>query len=83
MKFSSLLAIVGLTLISVLSLPAQTVRVIFSSGEASMQRPDESALRPVVKGETVIIGTRIVTGADGRVVLTPMPGVKSSSTWTR
>jgi len=77
MKFSSLLAIVGLTLISVLSLPSQTVRVIFSSGEASLQRPDEPALRPIVKGETVIIGTRIVTGADGRVVLTPMPGVKS------
>jgi hypothetical protein len=58
-------------------LPAQTVRVIFVSGQASLQRPDETALRPAVKGDTVIIGTRIVTGADGRVVLTPMPGVKS------
>lgn len=60
-----------------LALPAQTVRVIFVSGQASLQRPDEVALRPALKGETVIIGTRIVTGADGRVVLTPMPGVKS------
>lgn len=58
-------------------LPAQTVRVIFVSGQASLQRPDETALRPAVKGDTVVIGTRIVTGADGRVVLTPMPGVKS------
>lgn len=77
MKFSTLLAFIGLTLATVLALPAQTVRVIFASGEASIQRPDESSLRPVVKGETVVIGTRIVTGADGRVVLTPMPGVKS------
>ncbi|MFA6959358.1 MAG: hypothetical protein WC205_01250 [Opitutaceae bacterium] len=53
------------------------MRVIFVSGQASLQRPDEPTPRPIVKGETVIIGTRIVTGPDGRVVLTPMPGVKS------
>ncbi len=77
MRFSTLFAIFGLAFVMTLALPAQTVRVIFVSGEASLQRPDEAALRPAVKGETVIIGTRIVTGADGRLVLTPMPGVKS------
>ena len=77
MRFSTFFATLGLALLMALALPAQTVRVIFVSGQASLQRPDEPALRPVVKGETVIIGTRIVTGADGRVILTPMPGVKS------
>jgi hypothetical protein len=77
MRLLKLFAVVGLTLITALALPAQTVRVIFTSGTASIQRPDEAAARPVVKGESVIIGSRIVTGADGRVVLTPMPGVKS------
>lgn len=77
MRLSTLLATVGLALILTLNLSAQTVRVIFVSGQASLQRPDEAALRPALKGETVIIGTRIVTGPDGRLVLTPMPGVKS------
>ncbi|HEY9248009.1 MAG TPA: FecR domain-containing protein, partial [Rariglobus sp.] len=77
MRLSTLFAILGLALVMTLGLPAQTVRVIFVSGQASLQRPDEASLRPAVKGETVIIGTRIVTGADGRLVLTPMPGVKS------
>ena len=77
MKLSSLVAILGLALITALGLPAQSVRVIFTSGAASIQRPDETAPRPIVKGESVIIGSRITTGADGRVVLTPMPGVRS------
>jgi hypothetical protein len=77
MRLPTLLAIIGLALITAFNLTAQTVRVIFVSGQAELQRPEEPALRPAVKGETVIIGTRIVTGADGRLVLTPMPGVKS------
>ena len=77
MRFITLLATLGLAMLMTLSLPAQTVRVIFTSGQASMHRPDEAAPRPVVKGETIIIGTRIITGPDGRVVITPMPGVKS------
>ncbi|MBC8040233.1 MAG: FecR domain-containing protein [Opitutaceae bacterium] len=77
MRFITLFATFGLAMLMTLSLPAQTVRVIFTSGQASMHRPDEAAPRPVVKGETIIIGTRIITGPDGRVVITPMPGVKS------
>ena len=77
MRLAHLIATLGLAFVMAIALPAQTVRVIFTTGEASMQRPDETAARPVVKGETVIIGARIITGADGRVVLTPMPGVKS------
>ncbi len=77
MRLIKLIAILGFALITTLALPAQTVRVIFTSGAASIQRPDEAAPRAIVKGESVIIGTRIITGADGRVVLTPMPGVKS------
>ena len=77
MRLPTLLAIIGLALIATLELSAQSVRVIFVSGQAQLQRPEEPALRPAQKGETVIIGTRIVTGADGRLVLTPMPGVKS------
>lgn len=77
MRLSTLLATLGLALVLALNLSAQSVRVIFVSGKADIQRPEEPALRPAVKGETVIIGTRIVTGPDGRVVLTPMPGVKS------
>ena len=67
----------GLALVMTLSLGAQTVRIIFVSGQAEVKRPDEPAPHPATKGESVIVGTRIVTGADGRVVLTPMPGVKS------
>jgi hypothetical protein len=77
MRLPTFFALIGLAFIAVFDLSAQTVRVIFVSGQAELQRPDEPALRPAVKGETVIIGTRIVTGPDGRVVLTPMPGVKS------
>ncbi|CAM2918895.1 FecR family protein [Rariglobus hedericola] len=77
MRVNILFASLVLALASALGLSAQTVRVVFVSGQAELQRPEDSALRAVVKGETVVIGTRIVTGADGRVVLTPMPGVKS------
>jgi len=77
MRLPNFIAILALALLTSLGLSAQSVRVIFASGQASIQRPDEPSLRAIVKGETVIIGTRIVTGADGRVVLTPMPGVKS------
>ncbi len=77
MRFITLLATLGLAMLMTLNLPAQTVRVIFTSGQASMHRPDEATPRPVVKGETIVIGTRIITGPDGRVVITPMPGVKS------
>ena len=77
MRLPYFIAILGLALLSSLGLSAQSVRVIFASGQASLQRPDEPALRAIIKGETVIIGTRIVTGPDGRVILTPMPGVKS------
>ena len=77
MKLFAPLAVLGLLFCLAVELPAQSVRVVFVSGEASIQRPEEPALRPAVKGETIIIGTRIVTGADGRLVLTPMPGIKS------
>lgn len=77
MRLTTILAVIGLAFIATLEVSAQSVRVIFVSGQAELQRPEEPALRPAVKGETVIIGTRIVTGADGRLVLTPMPGVKS------
>lgn len=77
MRLTKLIAILGFAFLTALALPAQTVRVIFTSGAASIQRPDEAGPRPIVKGESVIIGSRIITGTDGRVVLTPMPGVKS------
>lgn len=77
MRLFTLFATLGLAILMTVSLPAQTVRVIFTSGQASMQRPDETVPHPVVKGETLVIGTRIITGPDGRVVITPMPGVKS------
>ncbi|HTJ78230.1 MAG TPA: FecR family protein [Rariglobus sp.] len=77
MRLYTFFSIFGLALLTALNLPAQTVRVIFVSGQAELQRPDEATAHPALKGESVIIGTRISTGADGRVVLTPMPGVKS------
>ncbi len=77
MRLNTFFYTVSLALLLAVNLPAQTVRVIFVSGHAELQRPDEAAAHAVVKGESVIIGTRISTGADGRVVLTPMPGVKS------
>ena len=77
MRLHTCFSIIGLALLLSLDLSAQTVRVIFVSGHAELQRPDESAAHSAQKGESVIIGTRITTGPDGRVVLTPMPGVKS------
>ena len=77
MRLLTPFAVLGLLFCLVVDLPAQSVRVVFVSGSASIQRPEEPALRPAIKGETVIIGTRIVTGTDGRLVLTPMPGIKS------
>ncbi|MBW8781282.1 MAG: FecR domain-containing protein [Verrucomicrobia bacterium] len=76
MKAHSFFLILGLALF-LPSLPAQTVRVIFVSGHADLQAPSETTPHPASKGEAVTIGTRITTGADGRVVLTPMPGVRS------
>ncbi len=77
MRLHTCFSIIGLAFLLSLDLSAQTVRVIFVSGHAELQRPDEAAAHPAQKGESVIIGTRITTGPDGRVVLTPMPGVKS------
>lgn len=77
MRISSLLLTFGLALFATLGLSAQTVRVVFVSGQAEIQRPDEAAPRAITKGETVVVGTRITTGPDGRVALTPMPGVNS------
>ncbi len=77
MRLNTFFYTVAFALLLAVNLPAQTVRVIFVSGHAELQRPDEPTPHSAQKGESVIIGTRISTGADGRVVLTPMPGVKS------
>ncbi len=77
MRLQNLLLVFALTALATLSLSAQTVRVIFSTGKAELQAPGEVNLHPITKGEVITLGTRIVTGADGRVALTPMPGVKS------
>ena len=55
----------------------QSIRVLLVSGPATIQDPDDPAPRAVEKGELVPIGSRIVTGAGARVVLTPFPGIKS------
>lgn len=70
-----LVALAGLGL--ALGLSAQTVRVLTVTGEASIQGPSDPAPRAVAVGDTVVIGTRIVTAANGRVVITPFPGIKS------
>lgn len=77
MRLSILLPALALLLGSALGLSAQSVRVIFVSGQAQIQPPGEATPRDIVKGEIVTLGARIITGADGRVALTPMPGVKS------
>jgi hypothetical protein len=46
-------------------------------GEATLQAPGESTPRLVKKGDTIVVGTRIVTGDGARVILTPLPGVNS------
>lgn len=56
---------------------SQSVRVLAVSGAAEIQTPHDAAPRLVVRGDEVTVGTRITTGSDGRVVLTPMPGVQS------
>ncbi|MEY4487786.1 MAG: hypothetical protein RIQ79_294, partial [Verrucomicrobiota bacterium] len=77
MRLQNLFLVFALTVLAPLGLSAQTVRVIFSTGKADIQAPGEANLHPITKGEVITLGTRIVTGADGRVALTPMPGVKS------
>lgn len=77
MSLKSCLCLIGLTLALALSLPAQTVRVLLVAGTADITPTGETVARPIVKGEAVTAGSTITTGADGRVVLTPMPGVKS------
>ena len=77
MRLFTPFTVLGLVFCLVVDLSAQSLRVVFVSGQASIQRPEEPALRPAQKGETIVIGTRIETGADGRVVLTPMAGIKS------
>lgn len=71
------LLVLGAACTLVVSLSGQTVRVLSVSGEATLQAPGESAPRPVQKGDTIIVGTRIITGPAARVILTPLPGVNS------
>lgn len=59
------------------SLFGQTVRVLSVSGEATIQMPGEAAPRAVQKGDTVVVGARIITGDGARVIITPLPGVNS------
>jgi hypothetical protein len=70
------LAIV-LVLLCGLSLPAQTVSILSTKGAATIQLPSDTAPRAAAVGLAVVAGTRIVTGPDGRVILTPIPGVKT------
>jgi hypothetical protein len=77
MRLNKLFACLTLALCAALGLSAQSVRVIFVTGQAQIQAPGETSLRPLAKGEVVTLGARIVTGADGRVALTPLPGVKA------
>lgn len=77
MSLKSCLCLIGLTLALALSLPAQTVRVLLVAGTADITPAGETVARPIAKGEAVTAGSIITTGDDGRVVLTPMPGVKS------
>ncbi len=60
-----------------LAASAQTVRVLTVSGEATIQPADGSPARPITVGDTITLGTRIVTAANGRVIITPFPGIKS------
>lgn len=39
--------------------------------------PGEAAPRAVQKGDTIVVGTRIVTSEGARVIITPLPGVNS------
>jgi hypothetical protein len=71
------LLVLGAACTLVVSLSGQTVRVLSVSGEATLQAPGDSAPRVVKKGDTIVIGTKIVTGEGARVILTPLPGVNS------
>jgi len=71
------LLILGAACTLVVSLSGQTVRVLSVSGEATIQAPGDSGPRVVKKGDTIVIGTKIVTGEGARVILTPLPGVNS------
>ncbi len=71
------LFILGVVCTLVGSLFGQTVRVLSVSGEATIQMPGEAAPRAAKKGDTVVTGTRIVTGEGARVIITPLPGVNS------
>lgn len=73
--FSKLLAFA--LFFTTLGLSAETVRVLFVAGTASIQAPGEAAPRPIAKGDVVTLGTKINTGADGRVALSPAPGIQS------
>ena len=53
------------------------MRVLSVSGDATIQAPGEPAPRALKVGETIVVGSRIVTGGASRVILTPLPGVKS------
>lgn len=71
------LLVLGAACTLVVSLSAQSVRVLSVSGEATVQFPGESAPRAVRKGDTIVVGTRIITSEGARVILTPLPGVNS------
>jgi hypothetical protein len=71
------LLVLGAACTLVVSLTGQTVRVLSVSGDATIQLPGEDAPRAVRKGDTIVVGTRIVTGDGARVILTPLPGVNS------
>lgn len=72
-----LLLVLGAASTLALTLLGQSVRVLGVSGEATAQAPGEAAPRPLKVGDTIVVGTRIVTAEGARVVLTPLPGVKS------
>ncbi len=69
--------VLGAACTLVLSLSGQTVRVLSVTGEATLQSPGEDAPRALKRGDTIVVGTRIVTGENARIILTPLPGVNS------
>lgn len=71
------LLLLGAACTLVLSLSGQTVRVLSVSGEATLQGPGDPAPRVIKKGDTIVVGTKIITGDGARVILTPLPGVNS------
>lgn len=77
MRIIAILCVAGLALTAAFDASAQNIRLLLSSGQATVQSPGETAPRPPVKDELLAVGSRIVTGPDGRVVIAPLPGVKS------